>query len=105
MSTLATIIMYNFITFSMLVGLLIVMLFGRITDKKSRNKFVICVLIIFMIDINDIFDRYYAVLPRLDDMRYLAKAIGYTLRPAVVAMMRQIFEIVWMTTPDSPGLV
>ena len=90
MSTLATIIMYNFITFSMLVGLLIVMLFGRITDKKSRNKFVICVLIIFMIDINDIFDRYYAVLPRLDDMRYLAKAIGYTLRPAVVAMIMDI---------------
>ena len=63
MSTIATIIMYNFITFSMLVGLLIVMIFGRIIDKKSSDGFALCALIIFLIDINDIFERYYAVLP------------------------------------------
>ena len=90
MSTIATIIMYNFITFSMLVGLLIVMIFGRIIDKKSSDGFALCALIIFLIDINDIFERYYAVLPRLDDMRYLIKAVGYTLRPAVIAIIMNV---------------
>lgn len=90
MDSMTDILLSNYITISMMVGLLIVMLFSRIIDKKTNMKFIRCVLMIFVIDITDLFDRYYAGLSYVSDARYLVKAIGYTFRPMVAAAMLSI---------------
>ncbi|MCH3968560.1 MAG: GGDEF domain-containing protein [Atopobiaceae bacterium] len=81
----------NFVTLSLIVGLGAITISNRTFDKSTTRHFIWFIVIVLVLDVSDMADCALSYLPAPTGWRYLTSAIGYTLRPASVAIVISIF--------------
>lgn len=80
----------------MIAGFLIILIFNKMLEKRRNNMFIICSLMILVLDIADIGDFYLMQFPQVNDLRYLTSAAGYTCRIlALVMIIDTMTDKVW----------
>lgn len=89
---LSNIFLLNFFTISLTVGLAILAISNRCFDKRSNGLFIIFISIVFVLDMADICDNYCSTLSHLSIFRYISSSLGYTLRPASLAIILSILQ-------------
>ncbi len=79
-------IVINFITISMIIGLLLQLATGKLFEKKIERLFFAGIIIIFFLVIFDIVDFYLASQSEVNNFRYVSSIIGYILRPTALSI-------------------
>lgn len=87
MSVLTGLLLDNFTTICLTVGLGVIALMNRDLDQRTNRSFLAYILIVCVLIASDITERCCAGLPAPTELRYLASAAGYTLRTAAVALL------------------
>ena len=90
MIDVARLILENFTTLCLAIGLGIIISTNQNLDKKTNRSFVAFVAIVLVLVFADITDSYLAGLTEPSVLRYITSAIGYTLRPASMVIFISI---------------
>lgn len=80
----------NFTTLSLLVGLSILMLTNKSFDRRTNRYFMLFILMTVVLIAADITDYYLASLSYPIWLRYVTSSLGYTIRPAAIALIISI---------------
>ncbi len=83
-------ILQNFNTLCLILGLSMLMLSNRLFDRKSNGYFIAFTVSAFALVIADIADYYLASKTVFSAWRYVTSAVGYTLRPASIVLLLRI---------------
>lgn len=93
----------NFITVSLIIGLILELFTGRLLDKKVERIFIIALILIIGNVVVDISDHLFAMSSTLNDLRYVPAIFGYLLRPSILALFvsillrnRRTYFIIWV---------
>lgn len=84
------ILLRNFVTLCLIVGLGIILISEKSLDKKTRKIFTIFIASIFLLCISDMMDYYLSNLSKLSFFRYATSSFSYTMRPAVTLLIINI---------------
>lgn len=84
------IILENFVTLCLIIGLTVLIFSNRTFDKRSNYYFMSFIAIILILDITDMIDCHMIRLNRVNPYRYITSAISYTLRPATLTILINI---------------
>ena len=84
------ILLRNFVTLCLIVGLGIILISEKSLDKKTRKIFIIFIGSVFLLCISDMFDYYLSNLTKLSFFRYVTSTFGYIMRPAVTLLIISI---------------
>lgn len=87
---ISTMLLENFTTICLLIGLGIIIIINKNFDKKTNGSFAIFILITFILIAIGIIDRFCSLEPRPVALRYVSSSFGYVLRPAAVAILINI---------------
>lgn len=79
-------IVCSFITISLIIGLILELITGRLFDKKTERIFIAALIIIILITAGDILDYLFSTQITLNNFRYVTSISGYILRPSVLAV-------------------
>ena len=90
--TVGNILMLNYVTLCLAVGMGLLALSNRTFDQRSTNYFLAFILIVLVLDVADMADGYLAGLEAPTTLRYITSAVGYTLRPASIAIIINILN-------------
>ncbi len=77
----------NFTTLCLAVGLLIIIISNKNLGKKTTGSFILFVLIVLVLVAADTTDYYLTSFTQPYLLRYITSAVGYTLRPASLAVI------------------
>lgn len=80
----------NFTTICLSLGLIIIILTNKNFDKKTNLSFAFFVFILMSLVAMDVTDQVCASLPKPTVLRYVASSLGYVLRPASIAIIVNI---------------
>lgn len=84
------IVLNNFTTLSLIIGLGIIVLTEKSINKKTKNLFLLFVLSVFLLCVSDMVDYYFASFKTISVFRYIASSFGYTVRPAMIMIIISI---------------
>lgn len=87
----------NFFTLSFSIGLGIIMLANKSMDRRTRLYFLCFLVTVLLLDISDMADHYLSRLSAPNPMHYMTSALGYSLRPAALALIICILLRRWKT--------
>lgn len=85
-----TLLLQNFTTLCLSIGLGIIIIVNNNFDKKTNISFAIFILIVIWLVAVNITDQCCSMLPKPHILRYISSSLGYVLRPASVAIMINI---------------
>ena len=80
----------DFVTLCLIAGMFLFIFSKRSVDKRTNHHFAVFLIVILAVNISEIADRYMSFLPYLNNMRYLACAIGYALRPVTLVIVIEV---------------
>lgn len=84
---LTDILLDNFVTLSLILGLGIVIFSSSSLDKQINELLVCFLMVVFLLDMADMADFYLSELPRTSIFRYFTSALGYSLRPMAIIIV------------------
>ncbi len=87
---MSQILMDNFFTLALAVGLSVFVLSSTSFEARINRCFIMLILVIVFLDIADMVDYRLSLFPSLNVVRYASSALGYTLRPATLAVVLAI---------------
>lgn len=80
----------NFVTFSLAIGLLFIIIYGNSFDTKINKYFILGIFNVVLLAVVDMIDYHLSGFTTLNNFRYVSSALGYTLRPAVLVIIISI---------------
>ncbi len=87
---LAQLLLENFTTLCLLVGLGIIATTNKNLDERTNNSFIAFIWLVVLLTAADMADSYLAKLTYPTVWRYLTSAAGYTIRPASLMLFISI---------------
>jgi len=91
-ATFPEILLANFVTLSLIVGMAVIVFSNRNFDKRSNQLFLLYLLIVFVLDFADMGDYYLSEGNTLNQFRYFTSCLGYVLRPAAIVTILAVFS-------------
>lgn len=82
-----TLIHANFVTLGMIIAMIVLIYTNRIFERRTNLHFLAFIFLIFCLTLADMTDYYLAVKSTPNFLRYLAIGLGYTIRPATIAVI------------------
>lgn len=87
MGEIVNILLNNFTTICLVIGFGIIVIKNRDLDKRTNQSFLLFILLVLILIFTDIIDYYTMSFPTRSILRFVASAIGYTLRPASITIL------------------
>lgn len=91
-ATFPQILLSNFVTLSLIVGMAVIVFSNRNFDKRSNQLFLLYLLIVFVLDFADMGDYYLSEGNTLNKFRYLTSCLGYVLRPSAIVTILAVLS-------------
>lgn len=103
MNQLIQLLLSNFTTISLAVGLGIIIITNNTLGRKTNVSFLILILLVLVLNVSEIIDFYLSGFSETPVLRYITSATGYTLRPASIAILisillrrKKLSIVLWM---------
>lgn len=77
-------IVSNFITLSLILGMLVLVLTGKAFSNKVTRNFLSGIICVFFVVVFNILDVYLRSFDKLNYFRYVTSSFGYVLRPLLI---------------------
>lgn len=90
MKVITGLLLENFTTICLVIGLGIITLSNKNLDKRTNLSFVFFILLVLVLNCCDMADFYLSSLPYPTVLRHITSALGYTLRPAAIVILTGI---------------
>lgn len=90
MNDIFELLLMNFTTVCLIIGLGIITTTNKSLDKRTNSSFKLFISIVLALVIADSVDFYLSMMTEPSNLRHIAAAVGYTLRPASLAILIDI---------------
>lgn len=87
---MASLIISNFCTFTLVIGLIYLLITGKIFEKKVERLFFAAIICIFTLTIVDMIEFYLSDNDTLNNLRYVTSMLGYLLRTLILLIFIHI---------------
>ncbi len=98
MKTISTLILENFTTIILAIGLGILAITNNDLDKRTNRSFVFFTILVLVLVVSDTVDHYLSGFSEVNYLRCFTSALGYTLRPAAIVILIDILLRRWKSS-------